>query len=177
MKSNIFLFADDTSLLEFVSDPVISFRKLNEDLQRLDSWSKQWLVTFNPTKTAFIVFSKKLEKPNYPALYLGNTKLEEKDKHKQLGVLFNNRMTFDDHIDQQCKNAMTRLTALKRLHNKIPRQSKLTIYTSFIRPILEFGWELFDNSSKNALNKLENVQRESLLSITQAYRCTSHTNL
>ena len=104
-------------------------------------------------------------------------KLTEQSKHKQLGVLFNNNMTFVDHIDQQCNKAMKRLTTLKRLQHKIPRRSRLQIFVSIIRPILEFGCELYDNSSKHALAKLENIQREALLTVTRAYKCTSHNAL
>ena len=40
-----------------------------------------------------------------------------------------------------------------------------------------YGWQLYDNSSGQALKKLENVQRETLLSITRAYKKTSHVSL
>jgi len=177
IQSNILLFADDTSLVEVITDPLLSFDRLNQDLSRLNIWSKSWLVNFNPIKTAYIVFSKKLIRPNYPALYLDNIALKETSTHKQLGVIFNNRITFEDHIDAQCKKAMTRLTALKRVQRKIPRSSQLTIYLSFIRPILEYGWQLYDNTTKKSLSKLEKVQREALLSITRAYTVTSHNAL
>ena len=69
IESNIFLFADDTSLLESITDPLLSFAKLNRDLSKLNEWAKQWLVTFNPLKTKYIIFSKKIEQLHYPDLY------------------------------------------------------------------------------------------------------------
>ena len=84
---------------------------------------------------------------------------------------------FRQHIRENCKKAMNRITALKQIHSKLPRQSKLTIYTSFIRPVLEFGWQLYDNSTYDLLNTLEKVQREGILLVTSAYKKTSHTNL
>ena len=59
------------------------------------------------------MFSKKLYRQAHPDLYLVDVKIIKSSKHKQLGVVFNNDITFDDHIDQQRKNAMSRLTALK----------------------------------------------------------------
>ena len=177
IESSILLFADDTSIFETISDPVLSFEKLNRDLARLYIWSNQWLVTFNPTKTAYIIFSKKLILPNYPDLYLGGEQIKKVSTHKQLGIVFNNKMTFDDHIKENCSKAMKRVTVLKRLHNKLPRKSKLTVYTAFIRPILEFGWQLYSNSTHEQLDTLEKVQREALLSVTSAYKKTSHTCL
>ena len=121
-------------------------------------WSKQQLVTFNPTKTQYIVFSKKVSKTQYPKLYLDNKELKKVSKHKQLGVTFNVNMDFKVHLSENCEKSMKRLTALKKLTNKIPRSSKLRIYTSFIRPVLEYGWQFYMNSSNNALSSLEKVQ-------------------
>ena len=177
IESNILLFADDTSLLEAISDPLLSYEKLNRDLTRLYLWSNQWLVTFNPTKTAYIVFSKKLIRPNHPDLFLGGKKIEQVNIHKQLGVTFNQNMTFENHIRSNCTKAMKRVTVLKRLNAKIPRKSKLTVYTAFIRPVLEFGWQLYDNSTQEQLDTLERVQQEALLIVTSAYKKTSHTKL
>ena len=86
-------------------------------------------------------------------------------------------MTFDDHIRENCTKAMKRVTVLKRLHSKLPRKSKLTVYTAFIRPIIEFGWQLYDNSPLEHLDTLEQVQRQALLTVTSAYKKTSHTSL
>ena len=56
---DINLFADDTSLTEVVNNPNLSASRLNQDLVILHKWASQWLVTFNPTKTEVITFSKK----------------------------------------------------------------------------------------------------------------------
>ena len=50
--SDISLFADDTALLqEFVN--VIEVEDiLNNDLKTIDSWSKSWMVDFNPKNTS-----------------------------------------------------------------------------------------------------------------------------
>ena len=59
LTSNARLFADDTSLYVLVNNPNEAAVKLNEDLLKLDSWSKQWLVTFNPLKTESLLISRK----------------------------------------------------------------------------------------------------------------------
>ena len=108
---------------------------------------------------------------------MNGEQLQRVEKHKQLGVTFTQDMTFGVHIENNCKKAMNRVTALKRIGYKIPRKSRLSIYIAFIRPILEFGFELYDNSSKQILDRLENVQRQALLFTTAAYKKTSHRQL
>ena len=51
------LFADDTSLAWSASNVNDIEGILNHDLDMLSTWSKQWLVSFNPTKTEAILFS------------------------------------------------------------------------------------------------------------------------
>ena len=41
IETNILLFADDTSILEAISHPVLTFEKINKDLTRLNLWSNQ----------------------------------------------------------------------------------------------------------------------------------------
>jgi hypothetical protein len=52
------LFANDTSILEVLIDPILSFKKINRDLTKLHPWLKQWLVNFIPDKTKKYIFIK-----------------------------------------------------------------------------------------------------------------------
>ena len=51
IRCEIFLFADDT---------VLSIQTVNNDLNKFSRWVSQWLVSLNPTKTKYMIFSKKL---------------------------------------------------------------------------------------------------------------------
>ena len=54
------LFADDSSLIYSASNIQGIEGIINYDLQVLTSWSKQWLINFNPQKTeALLLLSNK----------------------------------------------------------------------------------------------------------------------
>ena len=57
--SSITLFADDTALIKEINNTINDFRELNNDLETLNSWSKQWLIAFNADKTNYLIFSNK----------------------------------------------------------------------------------------------------------------------
>jgi len=57
--SNIKLFADHTAHFKEIDNPLNDFRELNNDIETLNSWSKQWLIILNAEKTKYLVFSKK----------------------------------------------------------------------------------------------------------------------
>ena len=72
LKSEVRIFADDTSLFVVVDDPNTSFEILNHDLKLIEKWANQWKMSFNPdiTKPPIeILFSTKNVKPNHPPLF------------------------------------------------------------------------------------------------------------
>ena len=108
---------------------------------------------------------------------MNGERINQVEKLTQLGVVFNARITFNDHIKENCDKGMKRIVALKRISRKLPRKSKLSIYVAFVRPVLEFGWQLYTNCSVEILKRLERVQRKALLVVTGAYKKTSHKNI
>ena len=48
LTSIVKLFADETSLFSVVYDIGASAKELNEDLNKIDNWTFQWKMNFNP---------------------------------------------------------------------------------------------------------------------------------
>ena len=85
LKSNVKLFADDTSLFSVVSDPLETANTMNEDLDKIRRWAEQWKTAFNPdpTKQAQdVVFSKKLPEFFHPNLYFNKFVVEKVQTQK-----------------------------------------------------------------------------------------------
>ena len=62
INSSIRFFADDTSLYIIVEIPIQAATILNSDLSQIYTWASNWLVTFSPSKTESLLFSRKLLK-------------------------------------------------------------------------------------------------------------------
>ena len=77
INSTIRLYTDDTSLYIIVDDPHNTARQLNTDLQMIHQWATLWLVTFNPTKSESIIFSRQLNKPYHPPIFMNNQPIDE----------------------------------------------------------------------------------------------------
>ena len=58
IKSDILIFADDTSLLVSGKTTDDTARILNRDLGRINEWSVKWKVTLNAEKSEEIIFFK-----------------------------------------------------------------------------------------------------------------------
>ena len=177
IESEILLFADDTCIYEPIADPATSMTKVNSDLDKLARWASQWLVNFNPTKTKYLIFSKRTSIPIYPDLYLDGKKLSKVNAHCHLGLTLSDNMCWDKHIREKCTKALKRVTLLKRIGLKVPATTKRDIYISFIRPLLEYASVIYDNCSTHMSDMLENVQRQAAITITGAYNNTNHGRL
>ncbi len=60
LNSDSIVFADDISMFKVVNNNVLQAAKIiNEDLDKINSWTKKWLVSINTTKTIFMPFCKK----------------------------------------------------------------------------------------------------------------------
>lgn len=58
------------------------------------------------------------------------------------------------------------------MKNKLSRTAKTSYYTSFIRPLLEYGSAVFDNCTAFESHSLELIQRRAALLCTGAFRRT-----
>ena len=172
IQSGIKLFADDTSLFLKVDNIDEATSQLNTDLQTINSWAKQWLVTFNPdkTKSLFVTLKKNI---NPSPLTFDGHRLEEITKHKHLGITLNSKLTWSDHVDGIVVSANKKLNMLARMKSLLDRKTLLIMYESFIRPSLEYGNILMSNSSDADNDRLESIQRRAARVITGGTISTS----
>jgi hypothetical protein len=179
INSNIYLFADDTSLMRNIDQLDIqgSFDSINDDLQKLHEWSLQWRVDFNAKKSCHLILTKQTNPPDYPTIYMGNTEIRRVNAHKHLGIIFSSDMTWSDHVNSIRDKAMRRTSSLKRISYMVPRKTLIHLYKSIIRPVLEYGCVVFDNIDQRKVNTLESVQRNAGLICTNGYKSTSHNKL
>ena len=84
LKSNVKIFADDTSLFKVLNDYIISFSVLNSDLQIMADWAYKWKMSFNPDpskQAEEILFSKKRVTNNLPILIFNNAAVSSKETY------------------------------------------------------------------------------------------------
>ena len=151
------LFADDNSL-QYMSYNVANIEYiLNHDLSVLDRWSSKWLLNFNPSKTKAVFFTLR---SNYtlPKLQFQHCPLEFITSHKHLGLVLSQDLSWSAYIDSIVKKAYQRLGLLKKLKFTICRKTLSKMYTTFIRPLLEYSSIVWDGCPLQYVEKLEKVQ-------------------
>ena len=102
LTSNGKLFADDTSLFSVVHNITASANLLNSDLSKINEWAIQWKMRFNPDpikQAQEIIFRRKTSKRNDPGLMFNTKIVNLSTNHKHLGMIFDSKLTFDEHLN------------------------------------------------------------------------------
>lgn len=110
------LFADDTFLLDFFVNPVLSSIRVNRDLAIIREWGVLWKVFFNPIKTMYMLASKKTRPIIYPDPVFNGIPIKRVDSHKHLGLYITQNFTWTHHIDCTLVKASKRLHLITRLN-------------------------------------------------------------
>ena len=178
LNSNVKLFADDTSLFSVVHNITDSANLLNSDLSKINEWALQWKMSFNPdpTKQAQeIIFSRKTSQRNHPGLMFNNSIVNVTSIHKHLGMIFDSKLSFDEHLKSVLKKKISKtIGLLRKLQGILPRTSLITIYKSFARPHLDYGDIIYDQTFNESFHqRIESIKHNAAIAITGAIRGTS----
>ena len=167
IESHIFLFADDTSLLNISSDWTSLQEMLNRDLKKLFDWSNKWLISFNASKTVYMTISNKPCTAEI-TLKLNETVLSRVWSHRHLGLVLNSAFTWSDHVTYVCKKVSKRLGILYKSKQKLQRNVLSKLYCLWIRPMIDYCSPCYDNLSVSDCLKLKRLQRRAALTCTGA---------
>lgn len=159
------LFADDTCLYVSDNNLLNCLPYTDHDLQQICDWASTWNVNFNATKTVSMLISRR-KIPSSFDISFDNYNIEFYECHKHLGVVLNKLGTWTDHINFLISSSLKRLSILRGLKFILDRKSLEIMYSSFLRPCLEYASILWDNCTIEQSNKLENIQLEALRIIT-----------
>ena len=97
LKTNPKLFTDDTSLFSVIHDVNSSQIDLNEDLDKINNWTYQWKMSFNPDpskKAQEVIFSRKVNKVLHPPLTFNNADVGQIRCQKHLGMFLDFKIKF-----------------------------------------------------------------------------------
>ena len=153
--SSIYLFADDAKVYRNISsndDPPT----LQHDLQQLEKWSERWQLRFNSNKCKVMHLGRQNPRQNYT---MGGTTLATTTSEKDLGVYVDTELTFEKHIETVVNQANRMLGLIRRSYTYLDSQSLLKLYTSLVRPTLEYANAAWTPILRRDQILLENVQR------------------
>ena len=170
------LLADDSSLFFSASNLEDIQGIISHDLTVILSWALTWLVDFNPNKTEAMLFSLR-PVTQLPSLVFNNTSINFVDSHKHLGVTLSDDRQWHAHIENILSSEYKILGIMRKLKYTFSRTALNQIYTSYIRPLLEYSAIVWDGCTVQDKTALEKLQHEAARIVTGLTRSTSLDNI
>jgi hypothetical protein len=131
-----------------------------------------WLVKFYPNKTEIMIFNIRNQQDELSFDFDGIV-LNSINKHKQLGIIFTSDYKWKKAYRQSNSENFKALNFLRKLKFRLKREYLENIYFTFIRPILEYSSEVWDNCCQVNSDRLEKLQLEAARIVTglTCYTC------
>ena len=150
------MFADDCMVFRKIGSEEDA-KHLQQDLDALQRWERNWLLKFNPEKCQVLHITNKRKKIQ-SSYYIHDQQLNTTDTAKYLGVHLKNNLNWTDHIKAVTKKASGVSAFLQRNIRPCPRKTKALCYLTLVRPILEYACTVWDPHTKENIHRLEMVQ-------------------
>ena len=117
VDNRLFDYADDFTLLAVVRKPAdrpaIS-ASLHWDLARIQEWCNLWCMILNPNKTkALFVSRSRTMRTRYGGLVLSRVSIRASSDLDILGVKFDNKFRFEDHVRFIVSRVLKRIGILR----------------------------------------------------------------
>lgn len=155
------LYADDLKLYASIKSP-LDASKVQRDLDALLIWCNENHLFLNIEKCKVMRFRRNHISLNFD-YNLNGLKIDQVSSIKDLGILINESLSFDEHLQVTVKKASKQLGFLIR-STRFFKDTKaiINIYKSLVMPILVYGSPIWSPYTDIKIRLLNSVQRKFL---------------
>jgi hypothetical protein len=146
------------------ADDIVLLAETEQDLQKMVSciyeYSRKWRFELNSKKTQVVVFGKRKKEA---CIKLGEVTLEEVDSYKYLGMVMQKRGSWKIQKERVIRKARARMFGA---WNLLVRSGRMgvgageKVWKALIRPVLEYGAEVWETEHDRLWEEAELMQRE-----------------
>ena len=155
-------FVDDITVLEIIPrNSILLLGFAANDIHRF-SIDRKMKLNSTKCKEMTINFLTNLNFIPSPII-IGTNTIQSVSSYKLLGVTISSDLSWNRHVEYVTKKANKTLYSLRILKRcGIPRSSLVKVYSSLIRPVLEYAVPVWQNLTQVLACSLENVQKRAL---------------
>ena len=150
------MFADDTSLSKAFQNTNKLCMELIQAFANICKWLMANKLSLNTVKTEFMVIGTPqrvgqldiaLETTPY-ALFVKDASIRLVKQVKNLGLIIDENLTWDHHINYMWQKMKRNLGILKRMSKTLPTESLCTLYKTQIEPHIRYCSVVWENKDK-----------------------------
>jgi hypothetical protein len=146
IKSELVLFADDTSIIITNSSPIDYDNNIIQIFKNINDWFKANLLTLNFDKTYFIQFLAKNSNAMGMHIDYGNSQIAKSANTKFLGLIMDNMLSWKGHVDWLMFKLGLACYAIRAFKPYMLQKTTRMIYFSHFHSIMIYGIIFLCNS-------------------------------
>jgi len=183
VRTKVVAYADDLLIATRGNSIRAVENYANVEMSKINEWSRRNKIKFNDKKSkAMLVTRRKRREYKDVTIYLHFKPLEQVTQTKYLGIIFDQKFKFQEHIRyaaEMCTKLIHNLSRSARMTWGLKNEAVGTIYKGAILPLLMYGAPTWSEAMKYEHNrhKYVRVQRLINLKMARAYRTTSNEAL
>ena len=137
--------------------------KVNLDLTNISHWSQLNGLLINPSKSQSMLISssytqKYVQESTIPPLTIDNSTIPWCNSVRNLGIVVNNSLTWDHHINNIHRKIFFTLHSLKRIKRLLPVSIRKLLVETLIYPHFTYCDVVYNDLSTKLANKLQVAQ-------------------
>ena len=150
------VFADDTKIYN-TSD---NSTTMQQDIYSLQEWSEKWNLYFNVDKCKVLHIGRNNPCLDYKMNVNDSTcKVKECKEEKDLGVTFDDNLSFDNHINNCINKANKMIGLIRRSFSFLDKDIFCKLYKALVRPHVEYANSVWHPYLKRQSAAIEKIQR------------------
>ena len=174
-KTNVSMYADDTSLCYQSHDMTRLNEAINSDLAKLDKWLQGNKLSLNVAKTHSLSISSKqkhnsiLKGQNENLiLKIRDNELEVVKKTKYLGLQIDCSLDWKEQIKAVSAKVSRAIGFLKHAKSFLPKETFQTLYTGIVEPHFRYCCSVWGCAGSSEINQLQKLQKRAARIITNS---------
>jgi hypothetical protein len=168
-------YADDTQLYVALSDDK-KIPTLTKCFAAVHHWLDMNGLSLNPDKTEAIVIgtgARNRTEGAITAVSLGDVTVQPSGSVKSLGVIIDDTLSFNEHINNVCRSSNYHIRALRHIRKFISQETANSVACAIVHSRLDYCNSLLVNTTATNINKLQRTQN-SLARVVTGSRRSGH---
>ena len=171
-NDNVFVqYADDLNIICPFTDitPNTVRKKIMNQLKDVLLWCSRNKQELNMDKSKFLLCTRQ------PVCFDEPPPIQSVSTLKVLGITLNDKLTWDDHVQESCKKACQRLHVLRKVKPYLDRNELHAVYCAIIRTLFDFCCPVYIHLAKTLCKRLQQFERRAhrlMYGSYENYQCT-----
>ena len=172
-----FLYADDTSTL-LRSKSIQELESIyNKELSYVTDWLNANKLTLNVEKSNLVLFRSTKKTVETLNIKIKGEQIQEKDYTKYLGILIDNKLSWNCHIKHVNLKISKGIGILTKLRRYLSKSVVRTLFYAFVQPHIDYGLLIWGSATPSNLKPIKKKLEKAVRKILKRRKIKSSFNI